>query len=219
MWSAGGNFRIRIVTMPTHTDIINQVIQTKGFTSYLEIGLHKRENNFDRIKCRFKISVDPKPECMASFTGGSDEFFQYIQEYLVVGGYGDYGIKFDCIFIDGLHEYEQVKRDFINAMDCLNDGGIILIHDTNPEKEEYCTVPRMRAGRWNGDVFRLLPALTAYKVDWVTIDYEANGLTVIRRNNEYHQAQPSLESFNDFKKRPELLRLVNKQQFAQWLTT
>ena len=37
--------------------------------------------------------------------------------------------KFDIIFIDGDHTYAGAKRDFDNAVKCLNQGGIILIHD------------------------------------------------------------------------------------------
>ena len=33
---------------------------------------------------------------------------------------------FDAIFIDGMHQSDYVLRDFNNAMDCLNDGGIIF---------------------------------------------------------------------------------------------
>ena len=41
-------------------------------------------------------------------------------------------LKFDVIFIDGLHEYEQCQRDCLNSMKFLNDGGIILFHDFLP---------------------------------------------------------------------------------------
>ena len=40
--------------------------------------------------------------------------------------------KFDIIFIDGLHEGQQVKRDIENSLNVLNKNGHILLHDMNP---------------------------------------------------------------------------------------
>ena len=37
--------------------------------------------------------------------------------------------SFKVIYIDGYHKYENVKRDFINAMNCLDDGGILICDD------------------------------------------------------------------------------------------
>ena len=33
-------------------------------------------------------------------------------------------------FIDGLHEYAQVKRDIENSLNFLEPNGVILLHDT-----------------------------------------------------------------------------------------
>ena len=40
--------------------------------------------------------------------------------------------RFDCIFIDGLHTFEQSLKDFYNAWEVLNKGGAVVFHDTNP---------------------------------------------------------------------------------------
>jgi predicted O-methyltransferase YrrM len=39
------------------------------------------------------------------------------------------GIKFDLIFIDGMHTYESVKSDFFEAIKILSPDGLILLHD------------------------------------------------------------------------------------------
>jgi predicted O-methyltransferase YrrM len=39
--------------------------------------------------------------------------------------------KFDLVFIDGLHTYEYVKKDTINYMPLLREGGYLLFHDVN----------------------------------------------------------------------------------------
>ena len=37
--------------------------------------------------------------------------------------------KFNVIYIDGSHFYEDVKKDFINSMNCLEDDGILICDD------------------------------------------------------------------------------------------
>jgi len=64
--------------------------------------------------------------------------------------------KFDLVFIDGLHVYDQVKQDIINSLEVLNNNGVILIHDCLPEKIWEQNVPRMN-GAWSGDVWKVIP--------------------------------------------------------------
>lgn len=61
--------------------------------------------------------------------------------------------KYDIIFIDGLHENEQVYRDIQNSLKVLNPNGSIIMHDCLPEKEEHQIVPR-QSNYWNGDVWK-----------------------------------------------------------------
>lgn len=37
--------------------------------------------------------------------------------------------KYDIIFIDADHSYESVKKDYKNALKCLNENGILIFHD------------------------------------------------------------------------------------------
>ena len=37
--------------------------------------------------------------------------------------------KFNVIYIDGSHFYEDVKKDFSNSINCLDDGGILICDD------------------------------------------------------------------------------------------
>ena len=90
------------------------------------------------------------------------------------------GERFDLIFIDGLHLYEQVRKDILHSLEVLEDGGKIVLHDCVPTRciEQYETqVTR----NWNGDVWRaLVKARTWEGVDIVTclIDY---GLGIVRK--------------------------------------
>ena len=107
---------------PKRYDIINNLIKFKNFKEYLEIGCFKNEN-FDKINITNKIGVDP-------VSGGthrvsSDDFFLKNTK------------KFDLIFIDGLHTYDQVKKDINNSLGFLKENGVILIHDCLPRKIWY----------------------------------------------------------------------------------
>jgi predicted O-methyltransferase YrrM len=48
-------------------------------------------------------------------------------------------VKFDVIFIDGLHEEHQVDRDIVNSLQHLNPGGIIVLHDCLPPRRMAST--------------------------------------------------------------------------------
>ena len=129
-------------------DIINQLIKDNGYQSYLEIGVYNKAWNFDKIKCKKKVGVDPNKSVGATFALTSDDFFAQNKE------------KFDIIFIDGLHHNEQVQSDIHNSLNSLNENGSIVVHDCNPTTKEMQQVPRIQ-GEWTGDVWR---AWVAYRV-------------------------------------------------------
>lgn len=190
--------------MLTHTEAINYVIKKKRFKSYLEIGVNDRAKNFDLINCQFKIGIDPDANAKSNFTGTSDDFFALPK------------INFDCIFIDGLHHYDQVLKDLLNAMECLNNGGVILIHDTDPKEERFAIVPRKERGRWNGDVYMIIPHLKQLGLDYRTLNYEANGVTVCKMGGVKEQIN-HFKDFSDFLSRRAELNLISKTEFEAWI--
>ena len=120
--------------------IVQDIIQKKNYKSYLEIGCFDDEL-FNHIKCEQKVGVDPVSGGTVRKT--SDQFFESNTN------------KFDCIFIDGLHEYHQVKKDIINSLTYLNDDGIILLHDCLPNNFYAQATPRCQY-EWNGDVWKAI---------------------------------------------------------------
>ena len=132
------------------TRLINELIKEHGFQSYLEIGLGNGGNFKDikNIDGFNKVGVDP------------DVNFKIpdYPDYTVVKSDSDYffdkfDYKFDLIFIDGDHTSEQVERDIVNSWNCLNKGGIILLHDINPPTKESQEVPKV-SSPWKGTVWR-----------------------------------------------------------------
>jgi len=162
-------------------DLIQHIINKYNYTSYLEIGCDK-DQSFSRIKINKKIGVDP-------ISGGtirdtSDNFFINNKD------------KFDIIFIDGLHHYEQVIKDVYNSLDTLNDNGHILIHDCLPRTIAHQAIPRYR-GSWNGDVWKSIVELrTKSNLEVFTCEIDF-GVGVIRKKNN---TNPLDIKINDFKK-------------------
>ena len=152
------------------TDIINYFIGRYGYKTYLEIGVSFINVNFNKIIVPDKTGVDPNVKGI-QFTMTSDDFF--VQNKKI----------FDIIFIDGLHESEQVYRDIVNSINVLNDNGTIIMHDCNPTDEIIQLVPQIRGGEWTGDCWkafvRFRKEFIEYDMFVIETDY---GVGVIRKS-------------------------------------
>jgi hypothetical protein len=85
----------------------------------------------------------------------SDDFFQKLSANEILSN----DIKFDVIFIDGLHLAEQVDKDIYNALKYIKNDGFIVLHDCNPPTEwharesyEFRNTPA--GGSWNGTTWK-----------------------------------------------------------------
>ena len=146
-------------------DVINFLHKNNNFQSYLEIGCDE-DLLFSKISIQNKIGVDPL------FGGNtrktSDQFFSTNQ------------LNFDCVFIDGLHIYKQVKKDILNSLKCLNEGGYILVHDCLPHSLSSQAVPRYKI-TWNGDVWKAIVDLRQQddiEIFTCLVDY---GISIIQK--------------------------------------
>lgn len=166
-----------VFPMMKHTELINYVAGKIKAKSYLEIGVYNPAHNFDRIEIADKESIDPAPEAKATHFCDSDYFFETINDFNIEAGTSQK--YYDIIFIDGLHEAPQFRKDLINSWDCLEDGGVIICHDTNPHSEQITHVPRDQR-EWSGNVYQ---AICQVKNELFTLkdDY---GVTVIRKTGE-----------------------------------
>lgn len=139
---------------PSRTAIINAVIATRSATRYLEIGVRNPADNFDKVQCETKHSVDPGVEFKdnpVDFKMTSDEFFGRDEPTS-----NDY---YDVIFIDGLHLAGQVERDILNAVKATRDGGVIILHDCLPPshhfaREDYGETLTPASGSWSGTTWK-----------------------------------------------------------------
>ena len=164
-----GNLEFDFNNKKNRKQIIQEIIQKKNYKSYLEIGCFSDEL-FNYIECPNKVGVDPVSGGTVRKT--SDQFFKDNQD------------KFDCIFIDGLHEYSQVKKDIDNSLNVLNKEGIILLHDCLPKNFYAQTTPRCQYV-WNGDVWKAIVECRTIKNIDVYTCFADQGIGVIfKRPNQ-----------------------------------
>ena len=154
---------------PGRFEIIQKIIDKKKYENYLEIGCDK-DSNFSKIKVKNKIGVDPLSGGNLKMT--SNDFFKNNKTF------------FDCIFIDGLHIYEQVRKDILNSIKFLNPNGIIILHDCMPLKIWNQIVPKMY-GHWNGDVWKaIVEARTMKDIDTYTCKADHGLGMIFKRKNK-----------------------------------
>ena len=188
------------------TALLTHMAIVYGYQSYLEIGVRRNAANLDRVPIDNKVGVDPDPKADATFPMTSDDFFAQ-------NGH----LRFDLIFIDGLHTGEQVARDIGNALAALNPGGAILLHDLNPPtafdaRDEYEVegqFPAWCGSSWQGFVrYRATrPDLEMYVVD---TDW---GVGFIRPGRQRVYSGP-YETFADLDRdRDEMLNLITVRDF------
>ena len=194
------------------TDIINALIQKYGYKSYLEVGTQDPTSNFDKINTEHKVSIDPFPRGEVTFVGTSDEYFESITD----------DVKYDIIFIDGLHHDDQVLRDVENSLNHLSDNGTIVCHDCLPSTE-LMQLRDINGGEWTGDVWKAIADLRIERIDLdikvVDTDY---GCGIIRRGTNVPY-QPNVENYKTYSyyniHKYRMLNVISPEQFIQWINT
>ena len=163
-----GNIGFDFTKKKSRLDIVQNIIKKKNYKKYLEIGCFDDEL-FNYVNCEKKVGVDPVSGGTIRKT--SDQFFSDNADY------------FDCIFIDGLHEYKQVRKDILNSLRFLNQGGIILLHDCLPNNYFEQAIPRCQ-WTWNGDVWKaIVESRKSREIDVYTCYADYGIGVIIKRPN------------------------------------
>jgi len=153
---------------PSRFEIIQNIIEFKKYKSYLEIGCD-RNQSFSNINIDKRVGIDPVEGGTHKMT--SDEFFYNNND------------KFDIIFIDGLHQYEQVIKDIKNSLNCLTKNGLILLHDCLPRTIWNQVYPRINSD-WNGDVWKAIVECRTYEnIDTYTCIADRGIGVIVPRTN------------------------------------
>lgn len=147
---------------------------------YLEIGVWNGSTFFP-VQIPIKVAVDPcfvfnpvehKKDGSYFLQITSDEFFEKLDrgELSLGADYATEEVKFDVIFIDGYHTFEQSFKDFENSLRYSHERTLWLIDDTIPS-DAYSALPDpavsrykrklagLERGDWHGDVFKTVFAI------------------------------------------------------------
>lgn len=199
--------------MITRTDLLNHLAEKYQLKRYLEIGVQNPIQNFDKIKCEYKVSVDPDPNAHATICKTSDEYFEV--EFELNRKFPDLQKRYDLIFIDGLHTAEQVQKDFENALKILSPNGFIVLHDLLPETYERTIVPRPTpTGSWNGSCWKFGAKLGLLE-DFVTVNID-NGCGVWKNGLGYYVPSPKEWTWEEFfNNKKEIMNIIEWEEFIK----
>jgi hypothetical protein len=175
----------------------------------LEIGVNTPNQpgyNWVGVSCDTKHGVDPNVDTTYRMT--SDEFFSnHITQ------------KYDIVFVDGLHLFEQAFRDIENSINNLNDNGIIMVHDCNPTSE--ITQRRERVSdAWHGDVWKAILKLRLEKkgINIHTIDTD-EGCAIITKGEQSlmdNNGKIDMYTYEFFNQnRTDILNLISVNEFIK----
>jgi hypothetical protein len=158
---------------------------------YLEVGVWQGES-LARARCA-AIAVDPaiqlafdvlegKPECHF-FQTTSDDFFARYDLRTILGG------PVDLAFLDGLHQFDTLLRDFAHAERFCAPESVIVLHDclpidpliTNRAQDEHWRADAVVPGWWAGDVWKTFVILKRARPDLriVALDSPPTGLVLV----------------------------------------
>jgi Methyltransferase domain len=158
--------------------------------SYLEVGV-QQGLTLENVEAHRRWGVDPfplfdtnrLPRGVRFFEMTSDEFFAQL----------DADTRFDLVFLDGLHTFEQTYIDLVHVLAHMRDGAV-LIDDTVPS-DEVSAMPDQdeslrRRGElglaglpWHGSVWKLVPHIAARhpELEYRTILGSGNPQTLVWR--------------------------------------
>ena len=153
--------------------------------TYVEIGVWEGAS-LRLAQCgTTAIGIDPHPritsrlpEHVRLVQETSDRFFEHRDLRRELEGQA-----VELAFIDGMHQFEFVLRDFMNLEATSARSGLILIHDCYPRdaaSSERDPEPGMDF--WTGDVWRAVVALRRYRADLeiVTLACPPSGIGLMR---------------------------------------
>jgi len=171
--------------------------------NYLEIGV-ETGYTFNNVHFLNKIGVDPLPKFQSEeiILKTSDAYFENL----------DTNIKLDIVFIDGLHQCEQVIKDLNNSIRFLNKNGQILLDDIIPlNYDEQLKIPIKYKYHneilhtlipWTGDVWKVLYHVLLVYSQYVDFKYfyhsNYRGIAILQIKEKFQIYESEIEMINNY---------------------
>lgn len=152
---------------------------------YLEIGT---ETGKSLVPVQSNtISIDPNYRLRYDVMGSKTtvHLFQLTSDaFFMTDFLARNDIRIGVAFLDGMHEFEFLLRDFINVERASRPDGTIFAHDCMPANRIQARRDHasLKTRFWTGDVWKLLPILRQYRRDLEVkvLDLAPTGLVMIR---------------------------------------
>lgn len=132
--------------------------------NYLEIGVNTGRSLQYALSGTPCIGIDPNPvleyplkDKQQLIETTSDDFFAKNNVENLFG-------KIELAFIDGLHHYDQVLKDFINVEKHSDKDTVVLLHDIYPVVPETAT-REWNTFYWAGDTWKFMHIINKYRPD------------------------------------------------------
>src|SRR5205085_2693143 len=150
-WTQGMNRRLE----GHYFDLLRRIHATLRPRTYVEIGVHTGRSLELAVPETQIVGIDPVPavwsrinETAKLFFETSDDFFAQ-RDLRALLGYR----AVDMAFIDGMHLFEYVLRDFRNIEANCSADSLVLVHDCFPLSAD--AADRERGGdTWTGDTWK-----------------------------------------------------------------
>ena len=180
---------------------INRIMLGKNYR-YLEIGVADG-TTLQAISSQKKHGVDPFPLFNTTRLPNSITFDSMTSDTYFASTTNDE--KFDFIFLDGLHESNQLFKDFINSLKRIKVSGWILIDDIIPNDsisaisniDESYKIRGVKSNEgypWHGDCYKLLPTILNNfpQIESFLIFYPDNPQLLLRVKEEISLSEISI---------------------------
>jgi hypothetical protein len=169
---------------------------------YLEVGVETGQTFFE-VSAAFKTAVDPQFQFDRDSAPQNDsiEYFEITSDSFFCNVKRDF--KYDLVFLDGLHTWEQTYRDFCNTLLITHERSIILIDDIFPTDVFSCNRDQIEAvmmrqfmtddssNAWHGDTYKVIPLIRIFHplLSYCTIITDGNPQALVWRS-----PQPAIPS-------------------------
>lgn len=177
---------VRRLPGPAYYRVLNWIHQFLKPANYVEIGVDKGISLIQARRETPTIGIDPEPsveprierelpDATTIYELTSDDFFARYELSQLLGG------PLALAFIDGLHLFEQVLRDFVNLEKHSDAATVLLLHDCLPLDAE--TSSRERTTEfYSGDVWKATLALRQNRpeLEMIIVPTAPTGLCLVR---------------------------------------
>ncbi len=151
-----------------YAKFLDRLHREMAFDWYMEIGC-RAGRTFAPVASK-TIAVDPLFRADGNIIGAKPRLFVFQEksdDFFASKFLKQMGIKLSFSFLDGLHLFEFLLRDFYNTEANSDPHGVIALHDCVPFNEGMLTrdIDNIPGGAWTGDVWKLIPILRKYRPD------------------------------------------------------